>query len=122
MSSALSASNGPDAASQAFGLLAEPVRRWVYDQGWQTLRDAQEAAIPVLLAGSKDAIIAAATADGKTEAAFLPIISRLDSDPARVPGARVPYGAPPVRLCAVPCDSPSTAGSAPSPPRRIRPS
>ena len=94
MSSALSASNGPDAASQAFGLLAEPVRRWVYDQGWQTLRDAQEAAIPVLLAGSKDAIIAAATADGKTEAAFLPIISRLDSDPARVPGARVLYVAP----------------------------
>ena len=94
MSSALSASNGPDAASQAFELLAEPVRRWVYDQGWQTLRDAQEAAIPVLLAGTADVIIAAATAAGKTEAAFLPICSRLESDPARAPGVRVLYVAP----------------------------
>lgn len=94
MNSALSASNGPDAASQAFDLLTAPVRRWVYDQGWQTLRDAQEAAIPVLLRGTEDAIIAAATAAGKTEAAFLPIISRLDSDPAGVQGARVLYVAP----------------------------
>jgi len=94
MSSALSASNSPDAASQAFELLAEPVRRWVYDQGWRTLRDAQEAAIPVLLAGTEDVIIAAATAAGKTEAAFLPICSRLESDPSRIPGARVLYVAP----------------------------
>ena len=94
MSSPLSASNGPAAASRAFDLLAEPVRRWVYDQGWQTLRDAQEAAIPVLLAGTDDVIIAAATAAGKTEAAFLPICSRLESDPARAPGARVLYVAP----------------------------
>src|SRR6202035_128175 len=94
MSSALSASNGPDAASQAFELLAAPVRRCVYDQGWQALRDAQEAAIPVLLAGTDDVIIAAATAAEKTEAAFLPIISRLDRDPARAPGARVLYVAP----------------------------
>lgn len=94
MNSAPSASDRPDAASQAFELLAEPVRRWVYDQGWQTLRDAQEAAIRVLLAGAADAIIAAATATGKTEAAFLPICSRLVSDPARAPGARVLYVAP----------------------------
>lgn len=94
MNSALSASDGPAAASQAFDLLTEPVRRWVYDQGWLTLRDAQEAAIPVLLAGAQDVIIAAATASGKTEAAFLPICSRLDSGPAGVPGARVLYVAP----------------------------
>jgi ATP-dependent helicase Lhr and Lhr-like helicase len=94
MSSALSASNGPAAASQAFDLLTEPVRRWVYDQGWLTLRDAQEVAIPVLLAGAEDVVIAAATASGKTEAAFLPICSRLDSGPAGVPGVRVLYVAP----------------------------
>ncbi|HET9894945.1 MAG TPA: DEAD/DEAH box helicase [Streptosporangiaceae bacterium] len=94
MSSALSASNGPAAASQAFDLLTEPVRRWVYDQRWLTLRDAQEVAIPVLLAGEEDVIIAAATASGKTEAAFLPICSRLGSDPASVAGARVLYIAP----------------------------
>ena len=94
MTSALSASDGPDAASRAFDLLAEPVRRWVYDQRWQSLRDAQEAAIPVLLAGTADVIIAAATAAGKTEAAFLPICSRLASEPAPGPGTRVLYVAP----------------------------
>ena len=94
MSSPPSASSGPAAASQAFDLLAEPVRRWVYDQGWQTLRDAQEAAIPVLLAGTDDVIIAAATAAGKTEAAFLPICSRLATDAAPEPGVRVLYVAP----------------------------
>ena len=94
MTSALSASDGPDAASRAFDLLAEPVRRWVYDQRWQSLRDAQEAAIPVLLAGIADVIVAAATAAGKTEAAFLPICSRLASEPAPGPGTRVLYVAP----------------------------
>lgn len=63
--------------SQAFFLLDEKVRRWVWDQGWTALRDAQERAIPPILAGDTDVIIAAATATGKTEAAFLPICSRL---------------------------------------------
>ena len=94
MNSALSAFDRTDETSRAFGLLAEPVRRWVYDQGWQSLRDAQEAAIPVLLAGTADVIIAAATAAGKTEAAFLPICSRLASDLASGPGTRVLYVAP----------------------------
>lgn len=63
--------------SKAFYLLDEKVRRWVWDQGWTDLRDAQELAIPPILAGDADVIIAAATATGKTEAAFLPICSRL---------------------------------------------
>lgn len=63
--------------SQAFFLLDEKIRRWIWDQGWTALRDAQEQAIPPILAGDTDVIIAAATATGKTEAAFLPICSRL---------------------------------------------
>lgn len=63
--------------SQAFYLLDERVRRWVWDQGWTALRDAQERAIPPIISGSTDVIIAAATATGKTEAAFLPICSRM---------------------------------------------
>ena len=94
MSSLPSASSSPAAPSRAFDLLAEPVRRWVYDQGWQTLRDAQEAAIPVLLEGTGDVIIAAATAAGKTEAAFLPICSRLAAGPPTAPGVQVLYVAP----------------------------
>ena len=61
--------------SKGFDQLAEPVRRWIWDKGWNSLRDIQERAIPILLNGDSDVIIAAATAGGKTEAAFLPLIS-----------------------------------------------
>jgi ATP-dependent Lhr-like helicase len=57
--------------------LDERIQRWVWQKGWTGLRDAQEAAIPILLQADQDVIIAAATASGKTEAAFLPILSKL---------------------------------------------
>ena len=56
-------------------MLAEPVRRWVWDKGWGELRGVQEKAITTLLGGERDLIIAAPTAGGKTEAAFLPLVS-----------------------------------------------
>ena len=59
----------------SFDRLAEPVRRWIWHKGWNSLHDIQERAIPALLNGGKDVIISAATAGGKTEAAFLPLIS-----------------------------------------------
>ena len=61
--------------STAFDRLAEPVRRWIWDKGWNSLRDVQERAIHTLLNDERDVIIAAPTAGGKTEAAFLPLIS-----------------------------------------------
>jgi len=57
--------------------LDERIQRWVWQKGWTGLRDAQEAAIPILLQAAQDLIITAATASGKTEAAFLPILSKL---------------------------------------------
>lgn len=63
--------------SNAFERLHEGVRRWVWREKWDQLRDVQEAAIEPILSGSIDVIIMAATAAGKTEAAFLPICSRL---------------------------------------------
>lgn len=63
--------------SSAFDLLHEKVRRWIWRQGWTELRDIQERSIPLLLEGTRDLIISAGTASGKTEAAFLPIVSRL---------------------------------------------
>jgi ATP-dependent helicase Lhr and Lhr-like helicase len=65
------------ATSDTFNLLHPAVQRWVYEQGWTELRDAQEKAAVPILEGTLDVIIAAATASGKTEAAFLPICSRL---------------------------------------------
>ena len=67
--------------SSAFDLLAEPVRRWIWDQGWTELRDIQERAITTLLTGDRDLVIAAPTAGGKTEAAFLPLISSVLTEP-----------------------------------------
>jgi ATP-dependent Lhr-like helicase len=67
-------------ASAAFDLLHEKIRRLIWQQGWAELRDIQERSIPILLEGNRDLIIAAGTANGKTEAAFLPIVSRLASD------------------------------------------
>jgi ATP-dependent Lhr-like helicase len=67
-------------ASAAFDLQHETVRRWIWRQGWTELRDIQERSIPILLDGTRDLIISAGTASGKTEAAFLPIVSRLAWD------------------------------------------
>ena len=53
------------------------MQRWIYERGWTSLHDAQERAIGPILDGDRDVIIAAATATGKTEAAFLPILSAL---------------------------------------------
>ena len=44
--------------------------------GWTALHDIQERSIPLLHNRNEDVIIAAPTAGGKTEAAFLPLISR----------------------------------------------
>lgn len=63
--------------SAGFERLHEQIQRWVWDQGWTELRDIQERAIGPILDGGRDVIIAAATAGGKTEAAFLPICSRV---------------------------------------------
>lgn len=53
------------------------MRRWVWQQDWTELRPIQERAAGPILDGAHDVIIAAPTAGGKTEAAFLPIASRL---------------------------------------------
>lgn len=60
-----------------FDRLHPGVQRWVWQKGWTGLRDAQERAIAPILAGNRDVIVAAATAAGKTEAAFLPILTSI---------------------------------------------
>lgn len=70
--------------SSSFERLHPEVQQWIWSQGWTSLRDAQEWAIPALVAADRDVIIAASTAAGKTEAAFLPILTNLlnKSEPA----------------------------------------
>ncbi len=66
-----------DQASSSFALLDERIRRWIWSEQWQELRDVQEMAIAAILQDDADLIIAAATAAGKTEAAFLPLLSKI---------------------------------------------
>lgn len=71
-----------DTASSSFHLLDERIQRFIWAEGWESLRDAQEEAIPLILKADRDVIVAAATAAGKTEAAFLPALTHLlQSDP-----------------------------------------
>jgi ATP-dependent Lhr-like helicase len=63
--------------SSSFELLDKRIQHYIWAEKWGSLRDAQERAIPIILKGNINTIIAAATASGKTEAAFLPALSYL---------------------------------------------
>lgn len=67
--------------------LDERVRRWIWEQRWTELRDLQELAIEPILTARTDVILSAATASGKTEAAFFPICTQVLAHPAA--GVRV---------------------------------
>jgi ATP-dependent Lhr-like helicase len=58
-------------------MLDERIQQFIWTEGWEELRDAQELAIPPIINCDRDVIVAAATAAGKTEAAFLPALSLL---------------------------------------------
>lgn len=63
--------------SSSFFLLDERIQRFIWSEGWEELRDAQEMAIPFIVNADRDVIVAAATAAGKTEAAFFPALTYL---------------------------------------------
>ena len=84
--------NSPKPASSLFERLHPDVQKWIYSKKWTELRDLQEKAGKIILDSSNDVILAAATASGKTEAAFLPIISQLAREKEK--GIRVLYISP----------------------------
>lgn len=63
--------------SGAFHLLHPRIQRYLWAEQWEALREVQELAIPLVLRADQDVIIAASTASGKTEAAFLPALTHL---------------------------------------------
>ncbi|ACU59563.1 DEAD/DEAH box helicase [Chitinophaga pinensis] len=79
----------------AYEMLSEPIRRYVRDKKWETLRPIQEAAITRILSTDNHYILVSATASGKTEAAFLPVLSAVDF---KQPGIQVLYISPLVAL------------------------
>jgi len=82
--------NGAD--TSAFDRLHRDVQRWIWDNKWDELRDIQSQAIHAILSHNNDVILAADTASGKTEAAFLPVLTQI-ADRTR-PGFSVLYIAP----------------------------
>lgn len=79
----------------SFDLLSEPIRKYIRDKGWEQLRPIQAAAIAKILSTGDNYILASRTASGKTEAAFLPILSKVDF---REIGIQVLYISPLIAL------------------------
>lgn len=78
----------------AFEKLARPVQKWVRSQGWKELRPIQADATHVLCDQQNDLIVSASTAGGKTEAAFLPLISQVLDHPVDKSGFDLVYIGP----------------------------
>lgn len=81
-----------DSSPPAFDRLAPAIQQWIREQGWEELRDIQSRSISAVLDSTNDLLIAADTAAGKTEAAFLPLLSQV-AERSR-PGASVLYVSP----------------------------
>lgn len=79
----------------SFDLLSEPIRKFIRDKGWEQLRPIQTAAIVKILASDDNFILASRTASGKTEAAFLPILSKVNFNNT---GVQVLYISPLIAL------------------------
>lgn len=59
----------------AYDRLHPLVQKWIRDQNWVEIREIQARTVLAVLDTEKDLLIAATTAAGKTEAAFLPILT-----------------------------------------------
>ncbi len=67
-------------SDKSFQLLHPNMQEQLYRMQWRELRPIQATAIQHIIQGNNHLIISAPTAGGKTEAAFLPILSRIVND------------------------------------------
>lgn len=79
----------------SYQLLSEPIRKYIRDKRWESLRPIQAAAISKIISTDDNYILASRTASGKTEAAFLPILSKTDFNKT---GVQVLYISPLIAL------------------------
>ena len=69
------------ATKDPYSLLDVDIQKYIHLRGWQDLKEIQKLAIAPILEQKQDVIIAAGTASGKTEAAFLPAITKIKQNP-----------------------------------------
>ena len=79
----------------SYNLLSEPIRKYIRDKRWDSLRPIQALAISKIILSDNNYILASRTASGKTEAAFLPILSQTDFNAV---GVQVLYISPLIAL------------------------
>lgn len=72
---------------RSFSRLAPFIQEYIYNHNWTELRPVQIEACKVIFDTDAHLLVAAGTASGKTEAAFLPILTLLHENPATSIGA-----------------------------------
>mgnify|MGYP000627616660 CR=1 FL=1 len=80
--------------SEAFHHLARPIQKWIRRKGWDELRPVQVRTILTVIETEADIIVSATTAGGKTEAAFLPLLSDVIDKPSDLGGFDLLYIGP----------------------------
>ncbi|MCL2106029.1 MAG: DEAD/DEAH box helicase [Oscillospiraceae bacterium] len=72
--------------NQNYSRLAPYIQEYIYHEGWNALRPVQNAACEALFSSDDHLLLSSGTASGKTEAAFLPILTLLGEQPPRCVG------------------------------------
>lgn len=70
----------------AFERLAPFIKNYIYKNKWDELREIQVAACDVIFNSNENLLLSSGTASGKTEAAFLPILTELFEKPSKSVG------------------------------------
>ncbi|HEY9633857.1 MAG TPA: DEAD/DEAH box helicase [Coleofasciculaceae cyanobacterium] len=73
-------------SEQPFDRLAPFIQEYIYTQGWTELRQVQVEACRVIFDTNAHLLLAAGTASGKTEAAFVPVLTLLHQNPSATIG------------------------------------
>lgn len=70
-------------ADRIFGRFPPFVQNFIYEKGWDSLRDVQLSAAKTIFETDNNLLLTSQTASGKTEAAFFPVLSDVWSNPPR---------------------------------------
>lgn len=81
-------------ADKIFSRFPDFIKEYIYSRGWSELRDVQMEAAKVIFETDNNLLITSATASGKTEAAFFPIISEIYNSQSAKESVSILYIAP----------------------------